>query len=101
YQQFADSVSGDVDCLIPAERMPRELARVLAANAAQLDGARIVQWCDDGDAHLIVLAAGDDNGGAAPCLLQLHATGNYELSRRVFYTASEIIAGRRRFGTFW
>jgi thymidylate kinase len=99
YEQYADRVTGDVDCLIPAEHMPRELARVLAANEADLGGAHIVQWCDDGDAHLIVLAAHDDATGM--CLLQLHATANYELSRRVFYTASEIMASRRKLRKFW
>src|SRR4051812_12991328 len=70
YETYPQSVSGDVDLLIPAEALPRRLAELLRGAERQL-GARVVQWFSD-RAHFIVLCATGDDG--APVMLQLHVS---------------------------
>ena len=97
YDGLPDDVSSDVDCVVSADVLPLRLAAVLRADAANL-GAEIVQWFAD-EAHFIVMAGRDSQGELF--FLQLHAHASYDLARRTFYDAEDLLQGRRRHDVFW
>ena len=97
YEHYPHDVAGDVDMLIPAQYLPKQLADILHAHRGEI-GARVVQWFTDG-AHFIVLAGCDESG--SPVCLQLHVCSNYEMSGRIFVSDEELLTGRRRQEGFW
>jgi thymidylate kinase len=96
YNNYPHTIDGDVDCLIPAEFLPRKLAQVLHDNRGEI-GAQVVQWFQDG-AHFIVLAGRDESG--SPVLLQLHVSPHYEMGGRVFFDARQILNSWQQYNGF-
>ena len=92
YEDYPLRVRSDVDCVMPREMLPRGLADLLRRREREI-GARVVQWIED-RAHVVVLAA--ENGTAAPTLLQLHVSADFEVENRVIYSGGEILRTRRR-----
>jgi thymidylate kinase len=89
-----DRAGSDVDCVIPADVRPERVAAVLHENRAAI-GAEVVR-CLSGH---VVLATTVPDG--APGIVDLDLSSDYELKGRRFYSGSEILAGRRRQGSFW
>ncbi len=97
YSRYPHDVPADIDCVMPAEVLPRKLAEVLRS-AESVTGAKVIQWLADG-AHWIVLAGTNDDG--TPCIMQLHVSPNYEMADRIFYSGREILRTRSRRGEFF
>ena len=96
YETFPDVVPSDVDCLMPAEILPRRLASLLHERRDDLE-AEVVQWIADG-AHYVVLAGRDADG--APALLPLHISTDFMLRGRVLFAGEEILGRSRPRGSF-
>jgi thymidylate kinase len=99
YQEYPARVVSDVDCIIPAEFLPRQLARLLRVNRDRL-GAAVVQWIQhESTAHYFVLAT---NGVAARWeFLAVDVASDNRQDGRVFYRGEEILASRRQARGFW
>lgn len=97
HETYPDRVPSDVDLTVPPGFAPAAVARLLHGNRAAL-GARIIQYIA-ADTHYFVLAGTADPDG--PCLLRLDIGTSYELAGRTFYSAAEILRGRRRRGALW
>lgn len=91
HQTFPQQISGDVDCLIPANFLPHALVNVLHERQTQI-GAKVVQWFTDGS-HLVVLAGRAEDHSLVT--LQLHISPDFEVGGRVLFTGAEIIEARR------
>jgi len=99
YKEYPARVVSDVDCIVPAEFLPCQLARLLRANRDRL-GAAVVQWIQhESTAHYFVLAA--DGLGAPWEFLLVDVSSDYRRNGRVFYQGEEILASRRRDRGFW
>jgi len=85
------SGGSDVDCIVAAPDM-RRLKRALYDALPGLS-AQIVQWLAD-DAHYVVFAT--QAKGASPRLIQFHANPDCRWGDRVFFTADDFLASRRR-----
>jgi thymidylate kinase len=97
YQTWPTRIGADVDLLTDPELLPTGLAKLLHENREGL-GARVVLWLNDG-AHFIVLCG--KTPGEAPVTLQLHASPNYTLEGRVFYSADEVLSSRVKRDSYW
>ena len=87
----------DVDCVMPAEVLPFRLAALLHANRGRI-GADIVSW-DGNMNHYITMTFKDLDG--QPRFLHLDAHPGYWRAGRLFYSADEVLGGRRRYDRFW
>lgn len=94
YEQFPDFSGSDIDCLMPAEFVPRGLAEMLHRNAAEI-GARSVLWVR-GETEYVLLAGRDDD--CTPCFLPFDVSGDYQVAGRTFYQAGEVLDGCRAYG---
>jgi thymidylate kinase len=95
HEKYARDVPTDFDCIIARQWTPAKLAALLKSRESELN-ARVVQWLNDG-AQWIVLASNDH----LPTFLQLHASYDYELASRMFYSGDEILASRRQVDDLW
>ena len=95
YQGELTDPTGDVDCLLPADALPRRLAGLLHARRARI-GAEVVQWHDP---HYVILAAVDPTG--LPHFVKLDCAANLERESRRFYDGEPVLAGRRRYQRWW
>lgn len=87
-----ESSSGsDIDCIVAPSDM-RRLTEALYDALPSL-GAQIVRWLAD-DAHYVVFAAKSKT--SPPRLLQFHANPDCRCGDRVFFTAEDFLASRRR-----
>jgi len=99
YQEYPANVVSDVDCIVPAEFLPRPLATLLRANEDLL-GATLVQWMQhEATANYFVLATIDL--GAPREFLAVDVSSDFRTDGRVFYGGEEILASRRRDRGFW
>lgn len=99
YEGYPARVVSDVDCIMPAEFLPRPLATLLRANRERL-GARVVQWIQhESTAHYFVLAT--DGAGPRWAFLAVDVSSDYRRDGRVFYSGEEILASRRLVRGFW
>ncbi len=99
YTEYPARVVSDVDCIMPADFLPWQLATLLRANRDRL-GAAVVQWMQhESTAHYVVLAA--DGRGAPWDFLAVDVSSDYRRNGRVFYCGQEILASRRRDRQFW
>jgi thymidylate kinase len=80
----------DVDCVIPADVLPRRLAALLRAERSRI-GADVVRWY--GDNHVVL--ASNESGGS-PHFINLHLRPDYRRAGRFFYSGAEILESRRR-----
>jgi thymidylate kinase len=99
YQEYPTNVVSDVDCIVPAESLPRQLAMLLRANEDLL-GARLVQWMQhEATANYFVLAT---DGVAAPReFLAVDVSSDFRTDGRVFYGGEAILASRCLDRGFW
>jgi thymidylate kinase len=86
YHDYPERINGDVDCLVPAESLPR-LAEILHKHRAEI-GADVVQWLDDAS-PLIVLCGKAEDGRLN--WLQLHASTRFAMSNLVFYDDEQVL----------
>jgi thymidylate kinase len=99
YKDYPARVASDVDCVIPAEFLPRQLATLLRANRDRL-GAVVVQWIRyKSTGHCFVLATDGIAGGWE--FLTVDVTSDYRGYGRVFYRGQEILASRSLERGFW
>jgi thymidylate kinase len=91
---FSDRAGSDVDCVIPADVRPEQVAAVLHENRAAI-GAEVVR-CLSG--HVVLATAAPDG---PPSFVDLDLSSDYELNGHRFYHGGEILAGRRRQGSYW
>jgi len=97
--EYPARVASDVDCIMPAELLPRQFATLLRANQDRL-GAAVIQWIQhESTAHYFILAT----GGAGPRweFLSVDVSSDYRRNGRVFYPSEEILASRRLDRGFW
>lgn len=80
----------EVDCVMPADVIPRRLAALLRAERAHI-GADVVAWTKEGH----VLLASDGPGGATH-IVDLHIRPDYSRVGRLFYSGAEILEDRGR-----
>lgn len=78
----------EVDCVMPADVLPRPLAALLRAERDHI-GADVVAWTREGH----VLLASDGPGGATH-IVDLHIRTDYSRVGRFFYAAAEILESR-------
>ncbi len=98
YQGYPETVSGDVDCIMPRSVLPKQLASTIHENRTKV-GGEIVQWLNDG-AQLVVLRTNESDG--TPAFLQMHVSSDYEMSpHRRFYRGQQILDERKHHGSFW
>ena len=97
YEQYPHTIRSDVDCIMPAEFVNRQLASLLYDNHHLLR-ARVVQWINE-ETQYIVLAGIDDAG--QPYHVRLDVSTDYTLRGRSFISATEVLSTRRRYGQFW
>ena len=98
HHEYPARVKSDVDCIIPAEFLPRPLAALLRENRDRL-GADLVQWIQhESTAHYFVLATAV---GAQWEFLAVDASSDYRRNGRVFYGGEEILSARRQERGFW
>ncbi len=98
YKAFPGRVASDVDCVMPANFVPQQLANLLQANRDRL-GAAVVQWIQHETGHYFILAS--DARGTPREFLAVDCYPDYRRAGRVFYRAEEILASRRRYRAFW
>lgn len=99
YKEYPVRVLSDVDCIMPAEFLPRQFATLLRANRDRL-GAVVVQWMQhESTAHYFVLVT--DGGGARGEFLAVDVSSDYRRDGRVLYRGEEILASRRLDRGFW
>ncbi|MFL5330792.1 MAG: MATE family efflux transporter [Gemmataceae bacterium] len=94
YEEISERITSDVDCVVPADVSPSELATLFQEHGESI-GAQVVR-CLSGH---IVLAG--KNAGGSPNFLDLDVAGGYDLNGRRFYEADELLDGRRRYGQCW
>ena len=97
YANLDRAVTSDVDCIIPATYRRADLLPVLQSVTTEDGPVKVVQWLDDG-ALYIAISAGTDR---LPVMVQLHASADFDLDGKVFYTGEEIIAARRPHGAIF
>jgi thymidylate kinase len=97
YQSWPANLGSDVDLVMLPRMLPRELAKLLHENRAEI-GAEVVLWLNDG-AQFVVLCARQP--GQQPIILQLHVSADYSMAGRTFYTADDIINSRVKRDTYW
>ena len=91
YDEYPQRADGDVDCIVAAAVGPHGVATVLRHNSV----GEVIR-CLSGH---VVIAGRDD--ADEPCFLDLDVSGDYVVAGRHFYSGKEILAGRRRHGSFW
>lgn len=96
YEDYLQAVRSDVDCVMSRSDL-RRLGRVLNEHRDEI-GGRIVQWMTGEEPYIIL--AGVSEGGP-PVFLHLHISTGCTLRHRVFYTAEEVLEGRRVCRGFW
>ena len=97
YETYPEVIGSDVDLVMPRAFVRDRLAKLLDGNA-ELLGARIVQWLHE-DTYYIVLMGREADGSLAHLCLDISV--DYTLKDRLFLTADEVLASRRRHGAFW
>jgi len=99
YREYPARVPSDVDCIMPADFLPHQLAALLSRNRDRL-GADLVQWIQhESTAHYHVLATGA--GEVRWEFLALDVSSDFRADGRVFYTGKEILDSRSRDRAFW
>jgi thymidylate kinase len=99
YLGYPDEVPSDVDCLVPAELLPSELASFLCDNREAL-GATLVQWLQhQASAHYFVLARWTRE--STPQFIAFDASSDYRARGTTFYRGEEILRERRLYKGFW
>jgi thymidylate kinase len=99
YKDYPARVVSDVDCIIPAEFLPGQLATLLRANRDRL-GAAVVQWIQhESTANYFVLAT---HGVSSRWeFLAVDISSDYRGDGRVFYRGEEVLASRYLDRGFW
>jgi thymidylate kinase len=97
YEGYPGSIPSDVDCLMPAEMLPRRLATLLHENRAHI-GAEVVQWLEGETCYMVLAGKGPDGTFS---FVPLDVGARYDLKKRSFYGGGEILGSRRRHGQFW
>ncbi|MCC7349594.1 MAG: oligosaccharide flippase family protein [Phycisphaerales bacterium] len=87
--------SGDIDCVIPANYLPRRLAALIAANRDFI-GADLVQWHDS---NYIVMASQDQSG--KPWFVRIDVHADYNREDRTFYFGEEVLSSRQQHNSLW
>src|SRR6266699_3823458 len=99
YREYPARVPSDVDCIMPPDFLPHQLAALLSRNRDRL-GADLVQWIQhESTAHYHVLATGA--GEVRWEFLALDVSSDFRADGRVFYTGKEILDSRSRDRGFW
>jgi thymidylate kinase len=99
YEEYQTQVVSDVDFIMPADFLPRQLATLLRTNRDRL-GAAVAQWIQhESTSHSPVLVT--DGVGARWNFLAVDVSSDYRRNGRVFYGGEEVLASRRRDGQFW
>ncbi|MGH2533355.1 MAG: dTMP kinase [Thermomicrobiales bacterium] len=99
YEGYPERVPSDVDCLMPAAMLPRRLATTFQPNGSSAKSA-VVQWLQhEATAHYFIVA--HKESGRPWSFLPIDASSDYRRNGRVFYRGDEILATRRRSGSFW
>jgi thymidylate kinase len=99
YKDYPGKVASDVDCIIPAGFLPRQLATLLQANRDRL-GAAVVQWLQyKSTGHCFVLVT--KGIGARWDFLAVDVSSDLRGYGRVFYRGEDILASRRLDRGFW
>jgi thymidylate kinase len=93
YEEYPHSVRSDVDLLVTRAMLRGRFVRLLRENQKRL-GARVVQWFSDRAAFVVLAAPGADDS-AAPVMLQLHLSSDYEVENRLVFTGEEMLEARR------
>src|SRR5712691_12957988 len=94
YESYPQRVKSDVDCVIDPRVTPAQIFALLHRNSASL-GAEVVRC----RGYYFVLAGRNNDG--SHCFLTLDLGVDCELDGLPFYTASEVLEGRRRHHQFW
>ena len=99
YTEYPARVASDVDCIMPAAFLPRQLATLLRAHQDRLEAAVIQSIQHESTAHYFILAT--DGAGARCEFLSLDVSSDYRRNGRVFYSGEEMLASRRLDRGFW
>ena len=94
YEEYPASIKSDVDMVLDPAMSSRSFADLVTRAAAPL-GASIARRAG----YHLILAAGEDSGSRQ--FLTLDASTSSELFGRRYYSADEVLQGRRRYGSFY
>jgi thymidylate kinase len=94
YENFPEQVTSDVDCILEDAVSPSDLVALLGRNRDKIGGEPV--QCHG---SYLVLAGADK--GSGPVFLHLDFSAHAAVDAVAHYTASEILATRRRSGQFW
>lgn len=87
----------DLDCIVDPRALPARAAGILYRNAGKI-GADVIRW-EGGPNHYVTLAV--RNRGAVPDLTPLDLHPAFECSGRRFFSAADVLRGRRRYEDVW
>ncbi|MCA6122029.1 hypothetical protein J6500_08975 [Bradyrhizobium sp. WSM 1704] len=94
YEDLAQGVTSDVDCIVPIDVSPERLTNLLKHHRRAI-GADVIR-CLSG--HIVLAGR---NADRSPCFVDLHVGNGYELNGHRYYSAEQILGRRRRFGELW
>lgn len=94
YSMLPQTIASDVDMIVAANQLPKVRVALSDLGAS----GRLVQWMNDGAIWAVVAGQG---APGRPAIVQLHLSRSFGMAGSVFYTAEELLVGRRNRGEFY